>query len=169
MSAAMLLKDMLKIEIGTLLMGFTVTPFNQAQLLTGVSQSFSRVAVLNPDLWEFPVTDYRLPNIRTLFYPLENKPTRVKVRTAKEFLANGVDRYKIIDPFYDWQDHQPLVFEAEKPIGVHLGEFVAGRTDGRQVNNRSLNLYSKILLLGGQIGFIVYETPDHRLSPLELI
>jgi hypothetical protein len=167
----MLLKEMLKLEPGTLLQGFTVMPYVRGEEGSSIVQPavLPRIVTLKPDGWSYPVEGYDLPVIRTLFYPAEHKPRKIKVRTSAEISRRGLENCKVADPWFNWGEHSPAEFHRGKPIGMHLGEFIIGRTGTKSKENKETNLYSKVLLMTGQVGFLVFGTPDSATSPLELI
>lgn len=167
-----LVKDIIRISRGELIQGFTVEPF-RLQLPNSDQSAMKfrpRIATVNVDGWSYPDPSYTqvdCPEIRTLFYPAGGMPRLIKPYKAEKLINKDLARVAVEDPWQDWADYDFIIFRPNAPIGVHLGEFVLGWVgSGSSVCN---NLYTKILLIDGRIGYLVFETEDRDNKKVEII
>lgn len=156
------------IEPGTLILGLKIERFvndpENPVVETGLSP---RIATLNMDGWVYPDPKSNYKTIRTLFYPHEKKPEQVKTYTKSQIKERGFSKCLIADPWNKWREYEFVEFKKGEPIGVHLGEFILCYVG--QKRNQYNNLYSKILLMNGSVGYIVFETEDRATKKAELI
>jgi hypothetical protein len=177
-----LIKDIIAIKRGELIKGFTVEPFNfritpsgppptaRSAASLGHEKFRPRIATMNIEGWSYPdptFTQAECPEIRTLFYPASGIPSSLKPRLAESINRKDLRRFVNKDLWWGWVDSEVIVFRPAAPIGVHLGEFIIGWVGKRSslVNN----LYTKVLLIDGRIGYIIFETEDRENSRAELI
>lgn len=164
-----LIKDFIRISRGELIQGFTVEPFRLKP--TNASQNFRpRVATVNIDGWSYPDPSYTqvdCPEIRTLFYPAAGMSRSIKPYKSEKFVGKDLARFAVEDPWQDWADYEFVIFSPNAPIGVHMGEFVLGWVGSKtSVYN---NLYTKVLLIDGRMGYLVFETEDRDNKKAEII
>lgn len=158
------------IEPGTLIKGLRIEPFvGTINIAHGVSSNNApRIATLSVDGWDYPVPSFECAVIRTLFYLDSGKPSWVKSYSAAELKEKTITKSIIKDPWSDWRGYNFIEFKKDLPIGVHLGEFIICRVGG-SADRKFVNLYTKILLVDGTVGFLVFETEDRMRRRAELI
>ena len=167
----MLIKEIIhNIEPGTLIQGLTVEPFKLENNPSPSDKQTSapRVATLNPDGWHYPVPNFDCPVIRTMFYLDSKKPEWVRTYLQAEIKEKGIANCLIQDPWNEWRGYEFIEFKQGAPIGVHFGEFMVCRVNGSK-DRKYNNLYTKVLLIDGRIGFLVLETEDRVNRKAELI
>ena len=173
-----LVKDFIRINRGELIQGFTVEPFrvplpNSYQSAMNSRPSVAtwpRVATINIDGWSYPDPSYTqvdCPEIRTLFYPAGGMPRSIKSYKTEKLIGKDLGRVAVEDPWQDWAGYDFMIFCPNAPIGVHLGEFVLGWVGSG--SSGCNNLYTKILLIDGRIGYLVFETEDRDNKKVEII
>lgn len=165
----MMINDIIKIERGTLIQGFTVKPFNfPADQENTDLDSRARCATLNINGWSYPNPRYVCPNVNTLFYTESNRPSWVKTYSSEKIKksAKGIVGFADMDPWDGWEGDLQK-FPKDVPVGVHMGEFIVGWIG--TPNSNSINLYSKTLLINGKMGYLVFETDNVHTTEAELI
>lgn len=156
----MLVADIVKLEPGTLIKGFKVSSIN-------AEGAGPRIATFNVDGWEFPEPNYEIETIRTMFYPLDEKPSWIKTHTPATVKKHGIKKIIRRDPFLEWGGHELLEFKKGSVVGLHMGEFIFAWLSKRQ--DIWINLYTKVLLVDGRLGFLVLETDNRHTMEAELI
>jgi len=164
----MLVKDIINIEKGRLISGLTVKPYLYNDELFDPKDKYPRVAKLNLDGWDYPEPKFSCDVIRTIFYPSETKPSFVNPFTKDQIKDIGINKCIIDDPWSYWGDYKFIEFIKGNPIGVHLSEFIIGACINKSKKNY-INLYTKILLISGEIGYLALETEKKSKIEAELI
>jgi hypothetical protein len=152
----MLLKDIISIKPGTLIKGFKIKPFR------------NRSAIFNLDGWEItPEFDFEC--IQTIFYPLGYIPEQYKIYNSNELQVSDekINELRQEDFWKDWDHSYFIKYNIGDPIGIHLGEYII--CDGDELSNKGTNLYSKILLPSGDIGFLVFHSKNWKKKEMELV
>lgn len=165
----MLIKDILKIEKGTLIKGLTVKPFKfeKDKDSKQININVPRVATLNVNGWEYPVPEFDFPVIRTIFYPEEKKPSYIQPVTPERIKEVGINNCTIQDPWNYWSEYNFIEFKRNNPVGVHMSEFIIGHVNRKRKSY--VNFYTKVLLITGEVGYLALETENKRKIEAELI
>ena len=167
----MLVKDIIKIEKGTLIKGLTVKPYrynnNLNEEFDPNNKNTPRIATLNVDGWDYPESKFHYPIVRTIFYPNESKPSFVIPCVPEDIKKVGINNSMIKDPWNYWADYRFIEFKNGDPIGVHMSEFVFGYLNKNK--KKYINFYTKILLISGEMGYLALETEDKNKIEAELI
>lgn len=159
----MLIKNIVKIERGALIKGLTIKPFGDYP----DKGSRPRIATLNVDGWEYTDPSFECFTIRTIFYPDSKKPSWLKPLSSEKINEVGINKCLVKDPWSQWSEYKFIEFKKDLPIGVHLGEFIIGQLSK---NKKSyVNLYTKTLLINGEVGYLALETTNKRTVEAELI
>lgn len=165
----MLVKDIINIERGSLIKGLTVKPYMVYDDLHQVGRKISspRVATFNLEGWSYPDPTFDCPVIRTIVYSDAVKPSWINPLTAEEIKERGFGKSTIDDPWSDWAEYDFIEFKNGDPIGVHMGEFVIGHVNKKKKSY--VNLYTKVLLINGEMGYLTLETENRSKIEAELI
>jgi len=163
----MLIKNIVKIERGALIKGLTVKPFCREENQNNNNGNRPRIATLNVDGWVYPDPTFHCPVIRTIFYPQVSKPSWVKPVTENQINEVGINNCLISDPWNHWMEYKFVELKKDEPVGVHLGEFIIGKLT--KTKKSYVNLYTKVLLINGEIGYLTLETENKSKLEAELI
>ena len=121
---------------------------------------------LKPIFKEEPLT--------VLFYPEYSMPkyiTTISNEVLKDNLEGHIQK-RIIDPWYEWDNNKLIKYYFNDPIGIHLGEFIfsyyKAKTLMSLISEKTLVVYSKILLPSGDIGYFLFTADDWQTEEMEL-
>jgi len=152
----MFLKDIISIKPGTLIKGFKIKPFR------------NRSATFKLDGWETP-TEFDFDCIQTIFYPLAYVPGAYTLYKSHELQDGNLSINNILqeDFWRDWDRSYFIKYNIGDPVGIHLGEFII--CEGDSVSLDGTNLYSKILIPSGDVGFLVFHSKNWKKKEMELV
>lgn len=162
----MLVKNIVKIEKGTLIKGLTVKP-HQSYDPKNKKVDVPRIATLNIDGWEYPIPSFDCSVVRTLFYPESSIPSYVRPIRPEKVKELGINKCLISDPWNNWAGYRFLDLHRDTPIGVHMSEFIFACISKRYTSY--INLYTKVLLITGEIGYLTLETDNKSKIEAELV
>ena len=161
----MLIKNIVKIERGTMIKGLTVKPFGD--VIQSNENSHPRIATFNVDGWLYPDPNFKCYTIRTIFYPQSSKPSWVEPVSSETIEQVGINKCLVEDPWSHWINYRFIEFNKDEPIGVHLGEFIIGQLVKKKKSY--VNFYTKVLLINGEMGYLTLETENKSKIEAELI
>ena len=161
----MLIKNIVKIERGTMIKGLTIKPFGDCVKPNETSRP--RIATLNVDGWVYTNPNFECKSVRTIFYSHSSKPSWVEPVSSEMIDKFGINKFLVEDPWMHWMDYKFIEFNKDEPIGVHLGEFIIGQLTKKRKSY--VNFYTKILLINGDVGYLTLETENKRSIEAELI
>ena len=164
----MLAKDLFEIKVGTLIGGLRIYKD---------TTSFGRCASYNIGGWVVSKRAKPIEVIRTPFYPV-NTMEEANVFNAEKALElispdNDLSNYNGWNGYTHESSWSFVDLKQNKPVGVHLGEFVMESQTVVYSGDKQLKtvmmIYSKVLLGDGRVGFLVFNTNDILEKELQLL
>ena len=131
----------------------------------GRNDVWGRIAYLNVSGWEGEMMD-GMTEIRTPFYRSLVSVQTHSGKEATDIITN--ENYSSLLDYeeeLDLGDIEWLSIKEHEPVGIHLGEFALLQDDV----GTNVVVYSKILNVKGETGFIVLTCSATMTSELELI
>ena len=160
----MFLKDLVELKPGTLIKGLSLTN----------TQRFFSVTEWKLNLSEQLKVIFKNEPLTVLFYPEYSMPKHIHT-VSKNILKDNLEEYvekRIIDPWYDWDDNRLIEYKYNEPLGIHLGEFIfsyyKSKTLMSQISEKTLVVYSKMLLGSGDVGYFLFTAEDWQTQEMEL-